>query len=206
MKQIFCGLLIFLCIMTQGCEKTNNQETANNSMESFSETEPARTETDAHWNVEETVDIQQQIADYRMRFIEQYSTSALDASNPQMKIEAFEAALGDSADMATVVKYSDTNNRCLRYRAELYGETMNVVVNYYFCDDFTWISKQSNYYSSWTATAGWDDVLYSELTEWIVCGNQTYLFSDNGQIVEIENEQLAQEVPSVSEVARCCIK
>ncbi len=83
---------------------------------------------------------------------------------------------------------------------------MNVVVNYYFCDDFTWISKQSNYYSSWTATAGWDDVLYSELTEWIVCGNQTYLFSDNGQIVEIENEQLAQEVPSVSEVARCCIK
>lgn len=206
MKKISCILIMVLCITAQGCEKSDNQETVKNCTEYFSEAETVCMQTDTSFKELENLDFQQQIADYRMRFIELYSTSALNDSNLQMKIETFEAALNDSGDMATVVKYSDNNNRCLRYRVEMYGETRNVVINYYFCDDFAWISKQTEYYSSWTLTPGWDDVLYSELAEWIVCEDKAYSFTANNQITEIGNEQLEQEVPAVSEIARYCVK
>ena len=200
MRRTGCFLMLFLCIWVQGCEMISNQENVKDNTEYLSETQTGYAESETYFNAIANLDIQQEIDNYRAQFIEMYSTSAADASNPQIKTEEFEVTLDNTGSTATVVKYSDNKNRCLRYRVNLYGETMNAVINYYFCDDFVLISRQNNYYSSWTLTAGWDDVLYSEMKEWIVCGDRAYILSDDGQLAEIGKEQLEQEVPAVSEL------
>ena len=200
MRRTGCFLMLLLCIWVQGCEMINNQENVKDNTEYLSETQTGYAESETHFKAIENLDIQQEIDNYRAQFIEMYSTSAADASNPQIIIEEFEVTPDNTGSMATVVKYSDNKNRCLRYRVNLYGETMNAVINYYFCDDFVLISRQNNYYSSWTLTAGWDDVLYSEMKEWIVCGDRAYILSNDGQLAEIGKGQLEQEVPAVSEL------
>lgn len=202
MKKTCCVLMLFVCILTQGCEKIDNQNAAKETVEYSDETFPPQTELDTYTTDLEGLDISQELADYREHFIELYSTSALNASNPQIKIETYETVLQDSGIIAAVTKYSDIENHCLRYRVDLYGETMNTVINYYFCDNFIWVSKQSNYYSSWALMAGWDDILFSELTEWIVCEDKMYLLLENGQTAKITAGQFAQEVPAISEIAR----
>lgn len=76
-----------------------------------------------------------------MHFINLYSTNAMNNSDSSMRIEEFETELGNDGSVATLVKYLDNENRCLRYRVELYGETMNTVINYYLCEKFVLISK-----------------------------------------------------------------
>lgn len=147
------------------------------------------------------------VQDYMMHFINLYSTNAMNNSDSSMRIEEFETELDNDGSTATLVKYLDNENRCLRYRVELYGETMNTVINYYLCEKFVLISKQNNYYSSQILQAGWDDILYSDTQRWIHWNDRIYTFSDNGegdvQLKEIDKEQLEKEIPMIDEIEGC---
>lgn len=83
----------------------------------------------------------------------------------------------------------------MRYELRCYGETGNQVINYYLCGDFIWISRQSNYYSSWILTVGDPDILYSEITNWIIVGETIYIMHDNGELEETEKARLEVPMP-----------
>ena len=144
------------------------------------------------------MNIQQEIDDYMMHFIELYSGSAMDESNALINIDKLEVEFDDGRNTGTLVKYSDKNNSYLRYQINLYGETNNVTIDYYLCNNFVLISRQINYYSSWILTEGWDDVLYSEIDKWIIWNDNVYNFLGDGQLIQIEKEQL--DVPMLDEV------
>ena len=206
-----CCLLLFILLITQlyGC--------SNHAPEDLSAPKNDRTKTSSTIASEntnatnaapiESFDIQQEIDDYMMHFINLYSTNAMNNSDSLMRIEEFETELGNDGSTATLVKYLDNENRCLRYRVELYGETMNTVINYYLCEKFVLISKQKNYYSSQILQAGWDDILYSDTQRWILWNDRIYTFSDNGegdvQLKEIDKEQLEKEIPMIDEIESC---
>ena len=206
MYLMLSGLSILLIGCTQINENEENVsqlETEESRAELSSACEnnmKSKEETDQDWNNIEKMDIQQEIDDYMTQFIELYSTNAMEDSDSSIHTEEFEAPLGDGGNVATVVKYLDQDNRCLRYRVDLYGETMNTCINYYLCDRFVLISKQNNYYSSWVLTSDWNDILYSEIDQWILWNDKVYIFSDNSQLEEIDKEQL--EVPTIRELER----
>ena len=142
----------------------------------------------------DAIDISQEIDNYVKGFIELYTSIAFDDTMPTMIIE--EKDVPDNIEDAdSFMVYSDLSGKRLRYKLNYYGETGNQVINYYLCENFVWISRQSNYYSSWILTAGYSDVLYSQIDNWIIMGETVYKIQDNGELEEMEETQLEVPLP-----------
>lgn len=68
-------------------------------------------------------DIEQEIAEYRMNFIELYTSTAMEETESQINIEEMEIDFGDNGEPATLIKYTDSSGEVLRYQLQFYGET-----------------------------------------------------------------------------------
>lgn len=56
MKKISCILIMVVCVMAQGCAKSDNQETVENCTEHFSEAETVCMQTDTSFKELENLD------------------------------------------------------------------------------------------------------------------------------------------------------
>lgn len=148
---------------------------------------------------EESLDILREIEEYKSRFIELYTSNASEDTESGMIIEEH-GFPSDSGEGASVTVYSDLSGRKLRYELRYYGETGNNVINYYLCDNFVWVSRQYNYYSSLTLRAGYSDVLYSTMENWIFTEDAVYIMHDNGELEETDKTQLENEFPLPKEI------
>ena len=148
---------------------------------------------------DETEDIEQEISEYRERFIELYTSNALNDTESQMNIEEFEVDYdGNNGEPVTLIKYTDSYGEVLRYQLHFYGETMHCSIDYYLCRDFVWVSIERNYYSSWVLIAGYSDVLYSSIENWIIFDDTVYILHDDSELEEIEEMQM--EIPLIEEI------
>ena len=151
----------------------------------------------------ESLDILSELEEYKSRFIELYSGNALNDEfpdvEPKMIIEEHDLP-SDSSEGASVTIYSDLSGKQLRYELHYYGETRSIAINYYLCDNFVWISRQNNYYSSLTLSAEYSDVLYSTIENWIITDGAAYIRHDNGELEEIDRTQLESEFPMPKEI------
>ena len=135
-----------------------------------------------------------EIDDYIEHFTGLYTSNTLGDTASAMIIEE-QNFPSDNDNGASLTVYSDSSGKRLRYELRYYGETGNQVINYYLCEDFVWISRQSNYYSSWILTDGDSDILYSEIDNWIIVGETLYIMHDNGSLEEMEITQLEVPLP-----------
>ncbi len=120
-----------------------------------------------------------------------YTQNIYYEANETMKIDEREIEFGDGERIATLVQYFDAlSNECIRGRIDMYGETMNTVINYYFCDKHTFVSVQKNYYSSWLLTAGKQDILFSEVKNWVIDNEEIYIIRDNNVFEAVEKSQI----------------
>ena len=153
---------------------------------------------------EESLDILREIEEYRGRFIELYSSNTLSDEfpdvEPEMIIEEHDFP-SDSSEGASLTVYSRLSGKHLRYELHYYGETGNSVVNYYLCNNFVWVSRQNNYYSSLTLSAEYSDVLYSTIENWIITDDAAYIMHDNGELEETDRARLENEIYMPDEVA-----
>ena len=143
-------------------------------------------------------DIGQEIAEYRMNFIESYTSNAMEETEDRINIEEMEIDYGDNGEPATLIKYTDSSGEKLRYQIQFYGETGRSSIDYYLCKDFVLISRKNDYYSSWVLTAGYSDVLYSTIENWIVIDENVYVLHSDGELEKIEKTQL--EAPALEEI------
>lgn len=143
-------------------------------------------------------DIEQEIAEYRTNFIELYTSTAVEETESRINIEEMEIDFGDNGEPATLIKYTDSSGQVLRYQLQFYGETGQCSIDYYLCKDFVLISRRNDYYSSWILTAGYSDVLYSTIENWIVIDENAYILHSDGELEEIERTQL--EIPMLEEL------
>ena len=148
---------------------------------------------------EESLDILREIEEYKSRFIELYTSNASEDTESELIIEEHDFP-SDSSEGASVTVYSDLSGKKLRYELRYYGETGNNVINYYLCDNFVWVSRQYNCYSSMTLRAGYSDVLYSTMENWIFTEDAVYIIHDNGELEETDKTQLENEFPLPKEI------
>ena len=144
----------------------------------------------------ETMEISNEIDEYMQSFIELYTSNVFEDTKSMMKIE--EKLIDYEGGIATLIKYTDLSDKCLRYTIKLYGETMSVTINYYLCENFILVSQQDNYYSSWILAEGGFDILYSKIKNWIIISEKMYILHDDGELEEIEKEKM--EVPLLDEI------
>lgn len=129
----------------------------------------------------------EKIEEYKSRFIGLYTPGADGES--AIKVEEREIT-ADSSEGAAVFVYTDKDGKELRYRMHVYGETGNAVINYYLCDGFVWVSRQTDYYSSYILTAESPDILYSGVENWILTDHTAYILRDDGEVEEIEKDEV----------------
>lgn len=146
----------------------------------------------------EKIDITQEINEYREMFVELYTSTAFGDTESKINIEEMEIDYGDNGEPATLIKYTDSSDKELRYQLHLYGETMHCSIDYYLCRDFVLVSRECNYYSSWVLTAGYSDVLYSSIENWIIIGDTVYILHDDGELEKIEKMQMG--IPLIEEI------
>lgn len=132
--------------------------------------------------------VAEKIEEYKDTFIGLYTTYAEGSGETAIKIETREID-SDSSEGGELFVYTDANGRELRYKLDAYGETGNAVTNYYLCDGFVWVNKETNYYSSWILKEGFSDTLYSRVENWIVMDDKTYILHNNGELEETEPEE-----------------
>ena len=155
-------------------------------------------ETDA-----KSLDILHEIEEYRSHFIGLYTSNALSDEIPDVESEMIieeHNFPSDSSEGASITVYSDLFGKKLRYELHYYGDTGNNVINYYLCDNFVWVSRQYNRYSSLTLRAGYSDVLYSTIENWIIIDDAVYIMHDNGELEETDKTQLENEFPMPKEI------
>ncbi len=198
----FSGLCLFACgkdepetvteiITIEETIATEEAGTAETTeIEEMSETEEA-----AETNLP---DIEQEIEEYRMHFIELYTSNAMEETEDRINIEEMEIDYGDNGEPATLIKYTDLSGEKLRYQLQFYGETGRSSIDYYLCKDFVLISRKYDYYSSWVLTADYSDVLYSTIENWIVMDENVYFLHSDGELEKIEKTQL--EAPTLEEI------
>ena len=185
------GVVTELITIEEATEIEEEPETAEEKeIEEVSETEE-----EAETNLP---DIEQEIEEYRMHFIELYTSNAMEETEDRINIEEMEIDYGDNGEPATLIKYTDSSGEKLRYQLQFYGETGRSSIDYYLCKDFVLISRKNDYYSSWVLTAGYSDVLYSTIENWIVMDENVYAFHSDGELEKIEKAQL--EVPTLEEI------
>lgn len=134
-------------------------------------------------------DFLEKIEEYKSSFIGQYTAGAAADTEAGIKVEEREISV-DSSEGAVLFVYTDTDGKELRYRQHVYGETGNAEINYYLCDGFVWVSKQTNYYSSYILTAEGTDILYSTVENWVLTDSAVYILHDDGEMEEIEKEEI----------------
>ena len=143
-------------------------------------------------------DIEQEIDEYRMHFIELYTSNAMEETEDRINIEEMEIDYGDNGEPATLIKYTDLSGEKLRYQLQFYGETGRSSIDYYLCKDFVLISRKNDYYSSWVLTADYSDVLYSTIENWIMIDENVYILHSDSELEKIEKTQL--EAPALEEI------
>ena len=131
----------------------------------------------------------EKIEEYKEHFIGLYTTDASGDEESAIKIEEREISV-DSSEGAVLFVYTDADGEELRYRLHVYGETGSAVLNYYLCDGFVWVSKQTDHYSSYILTAGFSDVLYSSAENWILTDDAAYILHDDGELEETKKEEV----------------
>ena len=146
------------------------------------------------------LDILREIEEYKSRFIELYTSNASEDTEAEMIIEKHDFP-SDNDGGASLTVYSRLSGKHLRYELHYYGETGNSVINYYLCDNFVWISRQNNYYSSLTLSAEYSDVLYSTMENWIITDDAAYIMHDNEELKEMDRTQLESDIPMPDEIA-----
>ncbi|MDE6386453.1 MAG: hypothetical protein K2L82_01450 [Lachnospiraceae bacterium] len=146
-------------------------------------------------------DVLIKIEEYKENFVGLYTAGEVGDGEAEIKVEEREISV-DSCEGAVLFVYTDIEGKELRYRLHLYGETGNAVINYYLCDGFVWVSKQTDFYSSYILTAGASDVLYSTVENWILTDNAVYVLHDDGEMEEIEKDEImTAEFPKLTELA-----
>lgn len=144
-------------------------------------------------------DYERELAAYRDNFIGMYTSNAFDDTESQMEISEEEEISYDQ-HTAELTRYTDLSGKCLRYRVDLYGETMREVINYYFCDDFIAVSVVQDYYSSWILSAGYSDILYTTMENYIIVGEDVYIVHENGTFEMTKKEKAGILLPDEMEI------
>ena len=192
---LFSALYLFACGKVEAevvTELITNEETTETEEP---ETAPDELSLTAETNLS---DIEQEIEEYRMHFIELYTSNAMEETEDRINIEEMEIDYGDNGEPATLIKYTDLSGEKLRYQLQFYGETGRCSIDYYLCKDFLLISKKYDYYSSWVLTADYSDVLYSTIDNWVVIDENTYILHSDGELEKIEKTQLG--APMLEEI------
>lgn len=132
----------------------------------------------------------EKIEEYKSDFTGQYTAGTEGSGEAAVRVETREIE-SDSSEGGELIVYTDADGQELRYRLNVYGETGNgnAVTNYYLCDGFVWVSKETNHYSSWILKEGFSDILYSDVKNWIVTDDKTYILHDNGELEETAPEE-----------------
>lgn len=175
MIHIRVKLFILICgiIVISGCGGENEQAPAGNAGDEMAGGQE---------------EIAGKIEEYKDTFTGLYTTGAEGSGEPVIRIETLEIESG-SSEGGELFVYTDTDGKRLRFRLDSYGETGNAVTNYYLCDGFVWVSKETNHYSSWILREGFSDTLCSEVENWIVVDDKTYILHDDGELEEITPEE-----------------
>ena len=197
---LLCSLMgnVFLYIGKQRAEQkvSDIEGELSEKQEAFTETSIEKTEKEEPET--NLPDIEQEIEEYRMHFIELYTSNAMEETEDRINIEEMEIDYGDNGEPATLIKYTDSSGEKLRYQLQFYGETGRCSIDYYLCKDFVFISRKTDYYSSWVLTVDYSDVLYSTIENWIVIDENVYILHSDGELEKIEKTQL--EVPALEEI------
>ncbi|MBP3475833.1 MAG: hypothetical protein J6K48_05895 [Lachnospiraceae bacterium] len=147
---------------------------------------------------------EEEIEAYQNKYISLYTSNVETDSTAFVRTEKEEVTLDDSGSIADVTKYYDAaTDVCLRYEVSVYGETMNMVINYYFCDHFIWVSRLQNHYGSWILSKG-QDVFWSEVGNWVIEDGAVYRIYDNHEWEQIEQSEI--DIPLMDEVMIECQK
>lgn len=146
------------------------------------------------------LDILREITEYRGHFIELYTSNASEDTESEMIIEEHDFP-SNNTEGASLTVYSALSGKHLRYKLHYYGETGDKIINYYLCNNFVWVNRQNNYYSSWTLSAEYSDILYSTINNWIITDDAAYIMHDDGGLDEIDRTQLEIEIPMPDEIA-----
>lgn len=134
---------------------------------------------------------------YREDFIEMYSSNAMKDTDPQIESQMAiqEKEIQYDQQMADLTAYSDLSGERLRYRVNLYGETMRSEINYYFCDAFTAVSVEEEYYSSWFLNPAYADILYTTIDNYIIVDGTVYIVHDNDTFEKTDKEKAGILLP-----------
>ncbi len=73
----------------------------------------------------------------------------------------------------------------------MYGETMDTITNYYLCNGFALVSKQSDYYSNRLASTDGVDILCSKIENWVIYDNTIYMLHDDGELESIDDDHMS---------------
>ena len=197
---LLCSLMgnVFLYMGKQRAEQkvSDIEGELSQKQEAFTETSIEKTEKEEPET--NLPDIEQEIEEYRMHFIELYTSNAMEETEDRINIEEMEIDYGDNGEPATLIKYTDSSGEKLRYQLQFYGETGRCSIDYYLCKDFVFISRKTDYYSSWVLTVDYSDVLYSTVENWIVIDENVYILHSDGELEKIEKTQLG--APTLEEI------
>lgn len=123
----------------------------------------------------------QEIETYMQEFISMYMSEACDEKQKiYMKSQDIYTDNFDSPVELTV--YTNDRGEDVRYRVEIYGETGKSVTDYYLCENFIYVNREREYYSSPVLRKGYDDILYRQTDDWIIMEDDIYILQDNGDM------------------------
>lgn len=181
----------------------NDHESLDASLEDIEETKEKEKLTDAYQQ-DLVNQFEEEIEAYQNKYISLYTSNVETDSTAFVRTEKGEVTLDDSGSIADVTKYYDAaTDVCLRYEVSVYGETMNMVINYYFCDHFIWVSRLQNHYGSWILSKE-QDVFWSEVDNWVIEDGAVYRIYDNQEWEQIEQSEM--DIPLMDEVMIECQK
>lgn len=193
-KHHFIIIVTVLIIGLAGCEKETGKTAMQDNLPIVETSQWEAEYVVPHEADLDVMAISHEIDVYIESFTALYTNNTLDDTAPTMVIEE-QNFPSNNDNGACLTIYSDLSGKHLRYKLTYYGETGNQVINYYLCENFVWISRQSNYYSSWILTDGYSDILYSEIDNWIVMDETVYIMHDNGELEKTEKAQLDVPLP-----------
>lgn len=127
------------------------------------------------------------IDEYMISFIGLYTANTLEG---EIGIEIEDVEIYMDSGYAFLTLYSDKQGKCLRYKIAMYGETMDTITNYYLCNGFVLVSKQSDYYSNRLASTDGVDILCSKIENWVIYDDTIYMLHDDGELESIDDDHM----------------
>lgn len=145
----FCLIVLMLFFLLSGCGSKDRQfdEAIQEGVSLEATIREQIEEVTSQAADIEAMGISREIDAYIKNFTGLYTSNASDDTASAMVIEEQDFP-SDTDHGASLTIYSDLSGKRLRYRLICYGETGNQVINYYLCESFVWISRQSNFYIS----------------------------------------------------------